>query len=368
CLIILIKRYVYDASKSVKRADKIDIPLYLTLNGHCTESPAPFFAVSLSTKKVDFATVSPIKTDLIAISSDVPSPTGRRLDLSDEGTNYGIRNVSPVEEAHRATRSFYSHRVDYRTVRTDHGMGFVVPGIGSEFKGRDQVTEDFVVPWSSAEDFKRSKSSLACEELSCMSEEEQLQVVCERSLMQTELVSNQDKSSDSSLSVEFPEVEAEEENDEADILRGQVDDIHSDHKGESEEKPIPNIGLFEKIRDEQTGRSCRQGVQSVSRQEGSIGESRVKPLAQSPITGEMQEKQRQDNYAIKETVAENFDVSYLSQERVGTPAPDAQEAIEDKKGPTRPSTPVSPNTPTSITEQQHQEKMSRKNSLSSNDD
>uniref|UniRef100_A0AAF5Q0P1 Ubiquitinyl hydrolase 1 n=1 Tax=Wuchereria bancrofti TaxID=6293 RepID=A0AAF5Q0P1_WUCBA len=310
CLIILIKRYVYDASKSVKRADKIDIPLYLTLNGHCTESPAPFFAVSLSTKKVDFATVSPIKTDLIAISSDVPSPTGRRLDLSDEGTNYGIRNVSPVEEAHRATRSFYSHRVDYRTVRTDHGMGFVVPGIGSEFKGRDQVTEDFVVPWSSAEDFKRSKSSLACEELSCMSEEEQLQVVCERSLMQTELVSNQDKSSDSSLSVEFPEVEAEEE----------------------------------------------------------IGESRVKPLAQSPITGEMQEKQRQDNYAIKETVAENFDVSYLSQERVGTPAPDAQEAIEDKKGPTRPSTPVSPNTPTSITEQQHQEKMSRKNSLSSNDD
>lgn len=50
CLIILIKRYAYDVSKSVKRKDKIDIPLYLTLNGHCTESSIPFLAVPSSTK------------------------------------------------------------------------------------------------------------------------------------------------------------------------------------------------------------------------------------------------------------------------------------------------------------------------------
>lgn len=306
CLIILIKRYVYDASKSVKRTDKIDIPLYLTLNGHCTESPTPFFAVSLSTKKIDFAIVSPIKTDLIAISAGAPSPTGRCLDLSDERTSYDTRNVSAVEEAHHATTNFYSHRVDYRTVRTNHDVGFVVPGIGSEFKGRNQVTEDLVVPWSSAEDFKRPPSSLACEELSRMNEEEQLQVVCERSLMQT---SDQNKSSDSSLSVEFPEVEAEEE----------------------------------------TGESC------------------MKPLAQSPIAGEMQEKRRQDDYIIKEIVAENFNISHLSQERVETLTPDAHEAIEDKRGPTRPFTPVPPNTPISMTEQ-HQEKMSRRNSLSSDDE
>ncbi|VDP17747.1 unnamed protein product [Onchocerca flexuosa] len=50
CLIIFIKRYAYDVSGSMKRDDKIDIPLYLTLNGHCTELPAPYLAVPTSTK------------------------------------------------------------------------------------------------------------------------------------------------------------------------------------------------------------------------------------------------------------------------------------------------------------------------------
>ncbi|VDN01635.1 unnamed protein product [Thelazia callipaeda] len=52
CLIIFIKRYSYDASRSVKRDDKIDIPVYLTLNGHCNDSPAPFLAIPSSTKLV----------------------------------------------------------------------------------------------------------------------------------------------------------------------------------------------------------------------------------------------------------------------------------------------------------------------------
>ncbi|EFO26035.2 hypothetical protein LOAG_02445 [Loa loa] len=311
CLIILIKRYVYDVSRSVKRADKIDIPLYLTLNGHCVESPAPFPAISPSTKEIDFTTASPMKTKLLKTSADVSSPARRRLDLSDEETSYGTRKISAAEETHPAITSLCGHSMDCRIVQTNtaanRDIDFAVPGIGSKFKDGDQVAEDFVVPWNSAEDFKRSKSprSLTCEELNHMSEEEQLQVVCERSLIETEFLSSQNKSSDSSVSLEFPEAEAEEE----------------------------------------------------------IEESHMNSLAQSPT----QTKQTQEDYVVNEIVAKNYDVSCFLQRGMKIAVADVQKATEDKRDRTRPSTPVPPNTPTSMTEQ-HQGKISRESSPFSDDD
>ncbi|CAG9531108.1 unnamed protein product [Cercopithifilaria johnstoni] len=391
CLIILIKRYAYNVSKSVKRQDKIDIPLYLTLNGHCTESSLPFFAVPPSTKKIDFITTSPIKMKLSRTSTDKPSSARRRLDLSDVQTSYGTRTGSVAEEMHLAIRSLYSHPMDCKTVQSNmaasRDMGFVVPDTDSSLNDEEQVTGNFVVPWNSAEERPKSPRSLTCEELSRMTEEEQLKVICERSLLQTEFVVSENKSSDSSsMSLEFPEVEAGEEDDEAEVPRVRIDDIYCARKEKSEESPNSDIVLFEEIGDKQAGRS-RQEVQFVSRQEeensnrnriepnngaelgiidvikevamkeevtvgagvdaerikqgdletksGVVEKSHVVPLTPPPIAGELQVKQRPEDCAIKEIVEKNF-------------------AIEDKSLSTRPSTPVPPNTPSSMTEQDHE--------------
>ncbi|KAL3998383.1 Ubiquitin carboxyl-terminal hydrolase family protein [Acanthocheilonema viteae] len=424
CLIILIKRYAYDVSKSVKRKDKIDIPLYLTLNGHCTESSVPFLAVPPSTKKIDFATASPIKTKLLGTSTNSPSPARRRLYLSDVQTSYDTRKASTAEEIHPAITSLYDRSMDYRTMQSNiaanHDVDFVVPDTGSSIKGEDQIIENFVVPRSSPEDFKRPRSprSITCEELSRMTEEEQLKVICERSLLQTKFVINENKSSDSSsMSLEFPEVEAEEEEDEAEVPRAQTDDIYSSRKEKSGDKLNPDIRLSEEIGNERVGRSGQE-VQSVSLQEeensnenraepnsgaelgiasvirgmsmeervivnadmnaerikqdncetksGAAKESYVKPLTKSPVAYELVEEQRSENYAIKEIVAKNFDVLHLSQRETKIPAQDVQRAIENKRESTRPSTPVPPNTPTGMTEQD-QEKMPGVN-LSIDDD
>uniref|UniRef100_A0A0R3RPG2 Ubiquitin carboxyl-terminal hydrolase n=1 Tax=Elaeophora elaphi TaxID=1147741 RepID=A0A0R3RPG2_9BILA len=451
CLIIFIKRYTYDASKSVKRQDKIDIPLYLTLNGHCTESSVPFPAVPSSTKKIDFATVSPIKTKRLTTETDAPSPARRRLHLSEIDASDDIQNVSATEAVHPAipnrydgsinckkgndksteiraiakelrTRGFKKPSFAVQKANTDirSDVSFVVPDNGSSLKGEDQLTEDIVLPWDSAEGFKRVKSpgSITCEELSRMTEEEQLKVVtvCERSLLQTEFMSNDYKSSDSSsVSLEFPEVEVEEEEDEAEIPRAQTDDICSARKDKSEEKSNSDIGLSEEIGDEQAGRSGQE-VQSVSQQEeGNSNQNRIelnngserrivgfirrmamekevegfvakvdveqfvqgdcetKPgfaekshARQSSITNELQETQSSGDYAIKNSAAKNFNALNVSLRRVDSPVPDVQKAIEDKREQTRPSTPVPPNTPTSTTEQDPEEAFAR--SISSDDD
>uniref|UniRef100_A0A8R1Y328 Ubiquitinyl hydrolase 1 n=1 Tax=Onchocerca volvulus TaxID=6282 RepID=A0A8R1Y328_ONCVO len=192
CLIIFIKRYAYDVSGSVKRDDKIDIPLYLTLNGHCTELSAPFLAVPTSTKKINFATASPIKLKLSTILSGTPSPARRRLDLSDKEINYDTRKVNDIEETHPAMTSLCNRPMDYKADGTNtaanHHMDFVVPGIGSNLKGGDQIAENFDVPRNSTEKKSQSSNSLTCEELSQLSDEEQLRTLEEshmRSLAQS---------------------------------------------------------------------------------------------------------------------------------------------------------------------------------------
>lgn len=52
-------------------------------------------------------------------------------------------------------------------------------------------------------------------------------------------------------------------------------------------------------------------------------------LAHSPVAGKLQEKQGQEDYAIKEIVAKNFDVPCLPQRRLETPASDVQKSDEN---------------------------------------
>ncbi|VDK68890.1 unnamed protein product [Litomosoides sigmodontis] len=385
CLIILIKRYAYDASKSVKRKDKIDIPLYLTLKGHCTESSVPFLAVPPSTKKIDFVTASPIKRKLFRKPYDVPSPARRRLNLSDVQTAYDTQKIIASEEVHPALTSLYSRSMDCGTAQSnisdDHAMDFVVPDTDPNLKSEDQVTESFVIPRSSVESFKRAKSprSLTCEELSRMTEEEQLKVVCERSLLQTEFAINDNKSSDSSsMSLEFPEVE----DDDAEVPRAQIDDIYNTLKEKLEEKLNPDVGLSEEITDEQTGSRRVVGRQERTNSsenhaepnnraeittENILGKMATKKKVegihvgaptQSPISGKLQEKQRKKDCSIKSVAAKHPGTLHFSQV-VEALEGDKQKVIKDKGEFTEQSTPVSSNAPKMV--EQDQEKISSGN-------
>ncbi|VDK66250.1 unnamed protein product [Onchocerca ochengi] len=359
CLIIFIKRYAYDVSGSVKRDDKIDIPLYLTLNGHCTELSAPFLAVPTSTKhsvlsfshyqlrlpfydgKINFATANPIKLKLSTILSGTPSPARRRLDLSDKEINFDTRKVNDIEETHPAMTSLCNRPMDYKADGTNtaanHHMDFVVPGIGSNLKGGDQIAENFDVPRNSTEKKSQSSNSLTCEELSQLSDEEQLRT-----------------------------------NDELEVPRGLAENSYSAHVRNSKQEPnSSDAEIFEEIRVEQE-RGNRQGVQLASRQEegnniedstepnseaqlgitdvtremaiketvvvfdadvnaerikqddeiepGVLEESHMRSLAQSPIAGKVQEKQGKD----EEIVIENFDMPCSMQREIKTSTPDVQ--------------------------------------------
>ncbi|MCP9260171.1 hypothetical protein DINM_003351 [Dirofilaria immitis] len=353
CLIIFIKRYTYDVSRSVKRDDKVDIPLYLTLNGHCAESSAPCLAIPTSTKKIDFATTSPIKMKLSTISIDPPSSARRRLDLSDEITNHDARKVSIAKEA---MTSRYNRPMEYRTVWTNtaanHCMDFVIPGIDSNLKDEDQVTEDFVVPRNSTDEQSKSSSSLICKELSHVDEEEQLQV-----------------------------------NDESEVLRGLIENSYNDCvENSKQERRSSDTGIFEET-NEQDGRN-RQKVKPVIQQKERNGveeytetnsgvelgitnvtkevamketvvmfnlsvnaeqtevfeETHIRSLAQSAIAANQLEEQGQDGRLIEQIVVENFGIPCSVQRKT------TLSSIENRKTqtPTRPSSPISSITLTSM--------------------
>ncbi|KAM3721135.1 Ubiquitin carboxyl-terminal hydrolase [Dirofilaria immitis] len=338
CLIIFIKRYTYDVSRSVKRDDKVDIPLYLTLNGHCAESSAPCLAIPTSTKKIDFATTSPIKMKLSTISIDPPSSARRRLDLSDEITNHDARKVSIAKEA---MTSRYNRPMEYRTVWTNtaanHCMDFVIPGIDSNLKDEDQVTEDFVVPRNSTDEQSKSSSSLICKELSHVDEEEQLQV-----------------------------------NDESEVLRGLIENSYNDCvENSKQERRSSDTGIFEET-NEQDGRN-RQKVKPVIQQKERNGveeytetnsgvelgitnvtkevamketfeETHIRSLAQSAIAANQLEEQGQDGRLIEQIVVKNFGIPCSVQRKT------TLSSIENRKTqtPTRPSSPISSITLTSM--------------------
>ncbi|VDO56666.1 unnamed protein product [Onchocerca flexuosa] len=63
-----------------------------------------------------------------------------------------------MEETHPPMTSLCNRPMDFRTVGTstdaNHHMDFVVPGIGSNLKGGDQLIEDFNIPRNSTEEGK----------------------------------------------------------------------------------------------------------------------------------------------------------------------------------------------------------------------
>ncbi|CAG9538142.1 unnamed protein product [Cercopithifilaria johnstoni] len=64
CLIVFLKRYMFNASVAVKREDKVGIPLYLTLNEGFVEEAAPFPPLSPTTRNIDFKTAKKLKINL----------------------------------------------------------------------------------------------------------------------------------------------------------------------------------------------------------------------------------------------------------------------------------------------------------------
>uniref|UniRef100_A0A915AM33 USP domain-containing protein n=1 Tax=Parascaris univalens TaxID=6257 RepID=A0A915AM33_PARUN len=60
CLVMYLKRYTFDAdSYHQKRADSVDIPLFVTLDGHCAKHVEAFTRVSSAIKNLDFCSTNP---------------------------------------------------------------------------------------------------------------------------------------------------------------------------------------------------------------------------------------------------------------------------------------------------------------------
>uniref|UniRef100_A0A915PWG5 USP domain-containing protein n=1 Tax=Setaria digitata TaxID=48799 RepID=A0A915PWG5_9BILA len=94
CLIVFIKRYIFDSSTAVKRFDRVQIPLHLTLNKAYVEEAAPYPALSPAIKDIDFKTTRLLKINLfrdIANFNYSSTDTERAFELS-EGN--GARFIS----------------------------------------------------------------------------------------------------------------------------------------------------------------------------------------------------------------------------------------------------------------------------------
>lgn len=60
CLVMYLKRYTFDADPyHQKRADSVDIPLFVTLDGHCAKHVETFTRVSSAIKNLDFWSTNP---------------------------------------------------------------------------------------------------------------------------------------------------------------------------------------------------------------------------------------------------------------------------------------------------------------------
>lgn len=396
CLIVVIKRYVYEVSRSVKRNDKIDIPLYLTLDGQCIESPTPFLTIPLSTKKINFASASPVKRKVLKMSANTPSPARRRLILSDEENSCKAGKVNAEEDNLPALSSF--NLTNYKTERTDtasqRNTGFVALASSLNLKDEKQVTDDFVTPAISVKNFEKSLSqrNFTSEELSKMTEEEQVTLVCELSLMEKEFKINEDKSDDSIATIDLIEteelgVEAEEDN-EAEEPRGQPDDVCDDCEEKLEGKPNQDSELSDEVRNEEMEGS-REGVQSMSLLEkknsnvdhknvfGIEGFAREIPMEKALgslfIDVDVEEvkegdcsKEEQRKVDCADSVTKNPDVMLLSQRRMGAVASDEKKAAKGERRPTSPSVPIPSNSPSHMAEQ-YQARMSHESSPSTVD-
>uniref|UniRef100_A0A915PHX4 USP domain-containing protein n=1 Tax=Setaria digitata TaxID=48799 RepID=A0A915PHX4_9BILA len=94
CLIIFIKRYSFNALVAIKRDDKVEIPLYLTLNKGSVEQATSFPALSPAAKKIDLKTVRPLGRRIL-------SNVKRRLTLGSASS----RSISSVIDAQSITLS-----------------------------------------------------------------------------------------------------------------------------------------------------------------------------------------------------------------------------------------------------------------------
>ncbi|VDK55931.1 unnamed protein product [Anisakis simplex] len=106
CLVMYLKRYTFEG---VKRTDNVEIPLYVTLKGHCTDTMESYEQVPLSTTKIDLLSVdsSIEREDLLTPqksqsndSERVTSPT----DENDDSQNLCTPlNVSKIDSTCRTS-------------------------------------------------------------------------------------------------------------------------------------------------------------------------------------------------------------------------------------------------------------------------
>lgn len=90
CIIVYIKRYDYDLISSCgsKRADDVEIPLYLTLNGHCTSDVCSYADIPQNIKDLDLASLEIVNSEDAEVVGTKTVPPRSRLisDVEAEGS------------------------------------------------------------------------------------------------------------------------------------------------------------------------------------------------------------------------------------------------------------------------------------------